>query len=103
VYQNPQKFKPAKCFPCNARKLFLERCAASEVVPQYPSRYFGLALLQKKLRWVSHGSEASSQSSGGKGTPQMFRGLSNSIPQCIGFSGSMWTTWALARLSVKYT
>jgi hypothetical protein len=63
----------------------------------------GEVLFQKILRWIYHGSEASFQSSGGKGTPQMFRGLSNSIPKRIGFSGSMYTTWALARLSVKYT
>jgi hypothetical protein len=30
-----------------------------------------------------------SQLSGGKGTPQMFRGLSSSIPQCSGFLESI--------------
>ena len=45
--------------------------------------------------------EVSSQLSGGKDTPQMFRGSCSSIPQCSGFLGSIWTTRAPARLSVK--
>jgi hypothetical protein len=45
----------------------------------------------------------SSQSSGDRGTPQMFRGFSSSIPQCSGFSESTYTTRAADRLSVNWT
>jgi hypothetical protein len=46
---------------------------------------------------------SSCQTSGGKDNPQMFEGFSSLVPQCRGWSGSTYTTSAIARLSVRWT
>src|ERR1700757_3365196 len=52
---------------------------------------------ESQVSWVSY------QSSGGTDTPKMFSGFSKAIPHSRGRSGSTYTTFALALLSVSTT
>jgi len=58
---------------------------------------------RRSLYYKANSALPSPQLFGGRDTPQMFSGFSSLIPQCRGWSGSTYTTSAVARLSVRRT